>query len=207
MKISVYQLKPAFQRSLQPLLQWLLRSGVHPNHITLGALAICIIYGAALICWPAQKALWIIYPLMMLLRMMLNALDGMLANAAQLRTRLGALLNELCDVLADIAVYLPLVWLLPEHAISLLILLALGMLTEFTGVLAVSVQAARAFDGPMGKSDRAVLFSVLVLLQLAGVSTQVLLWLQILGIALATLTVANRFRSALRAQQTPPDSH
>jgi CDP-diacylglycerol--glycerol-3-phosphate 3-phosphatidyltransferase len=146
MKISVYQLKPAFQRSLQPLLQWLLRSGVHPNHITLGALAICVIYGAALICWPAQKALWIIYPLMMLLRMMLNALDGMLANAAQLRTRLGALLNELCDVLADIAVYLPLVWLLPEHAISLLILLALGMLTEFTGVLAVSVQAARAFD-------------------------------------------------------------
>ena len=207
MKISVYQLKPAFQRCLQPLLQWLMRTGIRPNHLTLGTLVLCITYGAALVLWPAQSALWMAYPLLMLVRMMLNALDGMLANAAQLRTRLGALLNELCDVLADLALYLPLLWLLPDHSALLLALIVLGLLTEFTGVLAVSVQAARAFDGPMGKSDRALLFSLLVLCQLSGGSATVLLGLQIAGILLAILTIANRFRSALRVPQTPPDSH
>ncbi len=39
--------------------------------------------------------------------MALNAVDGMLAREYRQKSRLGAVLNELSDVLADAALYLP----------------------------------------------------------------------------------------------------
>jgi CDP-diacylglycerol--glycerol-3-phosphate 3-phosphatidyltransferase len=40
--------------------------------------------------------------------MALNAIDGMLAKEFALKSRLGAMLNELGDVFSDAALYLPL---------------------------------------------------------------------------------------------------
>ena len=45
--------------------------------------------------------------------MMLNALDGMLAREFDRPTPLGALLNEIGDLVSDAALYLPLALLLP----------------------------------------------------------------------------------------------
>jgi len=41
------------------------------------------------------------------IRMALNALDGMLAKEYALQSKKGAMLNEMGDVLSDIALYLP----------------------------------------------------------------------------------------------------
>ena len=50
----------------------------------------------------------LILPAVLFLRMALNAMDGMLAREHGQKTSLGALLNELGDVIADAGLYLPL---------------------------------------------------------------------------------------------------
>ena len=50
--------------------------------------------------WPL-----ILIPITLLIRMALNAIDGMLAREHNMKTPLGAILNELGDVLSDSALY------------------------------------------------------------------------------------------------------
>ena len=45
--------------------------------------------------------------------MAFNAIDGMLAREFGQKSRLGAYLNELTDVVSDAALYLPFAWLPP----------------------------------------------------------------------------------------------
>ncbi|WP_394782194.1 CDP-alcohol phosphatidyltransferase family protein [Undibacterium sp.] len=197
---SIYQLKPGFQRLLAPLLNALIRSGISPNQITLLAMSLSLLFGAALAYFgqaAQNRWLWAAFPFAMLLRMAMNAIDGMLANATGNKTRLGALLNELCDQISDAALYLPFA-LLPGIAAPLLVVtVVLALLAEFAGVAAVLVGTARRFDGPMGKSDRAFAFGLLALLayfQLAPLWLNSLLALVLL---LAACTVINRLRLAL----------
>ncbi len=95
----------------------------------------------------------------------LNAIDGMLAREFGQKSRLGAVLNELGDVLSDIALYLPLA-LLPEvRDWPVIAFVIAAIVAEFAGVLALQVGSERRYDGPMGKSDRAFwigLFAVLL---------------------------------------------
>jgi CDP-diacylglycerol--glycerol-3-phosphate 3-phosphatidyltransferase len=107
MSFSIYQLKPRFQQLLRPTLAALARAGVTPNAVTLGAMGLSLAYGAALAAAPGNLALWFGLPVFLLLRMALNAIDGMLATATGNKTPLGALLNELCDQVSDAALYLP----------------------------------------------------------------------------------------------------
>jgi CDP-diacylglycerol--glycerol-3-phosphate 3-phosphatidyltransferase len=86
----------------------------------------------------------------------------------------------------------------PPSAIVLIVLLA--ALGEMTGVLAVQLGSARRYDGPMGKSDRAVVLGGLALLM--GLGVPVGLWSHIVlwaVAALLVLTVWNRARRALAA--------
>jgi CDP-diacylglycerol--glycerol-3-phosphate 3-phosphatidyltransferase len=66
------------------------------------------------------------------------------------------------------------------------------------GVLAVQVGAERRYDGPMGKSDRAFVFSVIAL----GLGLDLLppAWINILlmvVVLLLAVTIVNRCRRAL----------
>lgn len=198
MSISIYQLKPRFQQLLRPFLNFLTRLGVTPNQVTLAAMLLSLGYGAALALAPQCADLWLGLPFFLLLRMALNAIDGMLANATGNKTALGALLNELCDQVSDAALYLPVALLAGVSPQLVVLVVVLALLAEFAGVLACSIGVARRFDGPMGKSDRAFAFGLLGLLVWAGVAP---LWhnaLLALVLLLSLLTVFNRLRQALR---------
>jgi CDP-diacylglycerol--glycerol-3-phosphate 3-phosphatidyltransferase len=164
MSISIYQLKPRFQQLLRPFLNLLARIGVTPNQVTLAAMALSVGYGAALALAPQCMGLWLGLPFFLLLRMALNAIDGMLANATGNKTALGALLNELCDQVSDVALYLPAALLAGVSSQLVVLVVVCALLVEFAGVLASSIGVARRFDGPMGKSDRAFSFGLLGLL-------------------------------------------
>ncbi|WP_127956639.1 CDP-alcohol phosphatidyltransferase family protein [Serratia microhaemolytica] len=196
MNFSIYQLKPRFQQLLQPSLIWLSRKGITPNQVTLAAMALSIGYGTMLALLPWQ-GLWVALPLILLLRMALNALDGMLANACGNKTKLGALLNELCDQISDLALYLPFIVLSTLNPQLLLATLFCALLTEFAGVLACSIGVARRFDGPMGKSDRAVAFGLLAIMHSYQVTPLWLNSLLALVLLLSMLTIINRLRGAL----------
>ena len=99
---SIYQLKPAFQGLLRPFVNALSRVGVTANQVTVFAVVLCAAVGAAVALVDDPRIL-LLLPAALFLRMALNAIDGMLAREFGQQSKLGALLNELTDVLADAA--------------------------------------------------------------------------------------------------------
>ncbi|NDJ57768.1 CDP-alcohol phosphatidyltransferase family protein [Enterobacteriaceae bacterium 4M9] len=197
--MTLYDIKPRFQACLRPLLVWLHRRNVSANQITLAALFLSLLTGLCL-TYFSEPHLFILLPIILFIRMALNALDGMMAREYQQQSRLGALLNELGDVISDAALYLPLA-LLPGSNAALVVLMVLAAaLTEFCGVLAQTLGQPRGYAGPMGKSDRALVVGtcgLLVALWPALCSWLNVVWLVML--ALLVLTVVNRCRQALKA--------
>jgi CDP-diacylglycerol--glycerol-3-phosphate 3-phosphatidyltransferase len=196
---SIYQLKPAFQNVLRPLTHALAAAHVTANHVTLTALALSCIVGGAMASHPDQTSLLLLLPGTLFVRMALNAIDGMLAREHNMKTRLGAVLNELCDVVSDTALYLPLA-LVPGFNLWLVVaLVILAMMVEMVGVVAVQIGAARNYAGPMGKSDRAFAFGLIALLLELGVTegTWVTAALSIM-LLLSLFTIYNRASLALR---------
>jgi CDP-diacylglycerol--glycerol-3-phosphate 3-phosphatidyltransferase len=150
---SVYQLKPAFQGLLRPLVNALARAGVTANQVTLLAVVLCAVVGAAVGCVPDPRVL-LVLPLALFLRMALNAVDGMLAREHAQQSKLGAILNELGDVVGDAAMYLPLALRPGFPVAAIVVFVLLGIIVEMTGVIGVQIGASRRYDG-FGKSDRA----------------------------------------------------
>lgn len=78
---SVYDLKPSFQKLLRLGAQALARRGTTANQVTIAAFLPSLAPGAALALNPSG-ALWAV-PATLLLRMALNAVDGMLGVRAR----------------------------------------------------------------------------------------------------------------------------
>ncbi len=195
---SVYDLKPRFQAVLRPLVRWLAGFRVTANQVTLTALALSVAAGLAVAWRPQDRWPLLLLPAVLLARMALNAVDGMLAREHGQQTRLGAVLNELGDVLADAALYLPLA-LVPGLSGALVVLVVLaGTISEMTGVIGLQIGASRRYDGPMGKSDRALAFGALGLALGLGLDPEPWAdWLLAAVLALSAVTVLNRARGAL----------
>lgn len=197
---SIYQLKPAFQNLLRPLVGSLARRGVTANQVTLAAVAISIGAGAFLALRPTSRWALALVPVTLALRMALNAIDGMLAREHGMKSPLGAILNELGDVISDAALYLPFA-LHPAFDARLVVLTVfVGFLTELAGVIAIQIGSERRYDGPFGKSDRALEFGVIGLWLACG--WELGIWGNVgLGImiVLGLVTIVNRAGAALRA--------
>ena len=195
---SVYDLKPAFQNLLRPICRALVAAGMTANQVTIVAALLSIATGAAIAWRPSDSRLLLLVPLLLFLRMGLNAIDGMMAREHDMKTSLGAILNEVGDVVSDAALYLPLALNPAMPAGVLAAIVVLAVVSEMTGVVAVQIGASRRYDGPMGKSDRAFTFGLICLLLGLGVSPG--LWLDTLLFATLVLlvaTIVNRARRAL----------
>ena len=200
MPASLYQLKPAFQSLLRPLVGRLARFGVTANMVTATALFGSLALGFWLALDPSRTTLFLLMPIWMLLRMALNAADGMLAREFGQQSALGAYLNELADVVSDAALMLPFVFVAPFGWASVGVLIFLATVSEMAGALGPLVGAPRRYDGPMGKSDRAFVFGALALaLGLLGSLPDWTLWLMpVIGLAIL-LNIINRVRGGIRA--------
>ncbi len=161
--VSIYELKPRFQALLRPCLAPLRRVGCTPNAITVFALCGSLLVGATAPLAAEEPRWLVLFPAWLLVRMALNALDGMMARELGLASRLGAILNELGDVLSDVALYLPLALVVPASAVPVVLFVLGALITEFAGVLAQALAGQRRYEGPMGKSDRAFWVGALTL--------------------------------------------
>lgn len=194
---SIYQLKPKFQALLRPIVRGLARAGVTANQVTIAALLLSCAAGALLLLRPERSVL-LVLPIVLFVRMALNAIDGMLAREHAQASKLGAILNELGDVLADAALYLPLALRAEFPPAPVVVLVVLAIIVEMTGVIGVQVGASRRYDGPFGKSDRAFAFGALgLVLGLGAPSGEWLTWLLWILVALSAVTIVNRARRAL----------
>lgn len=197
--MTIYDLKPKFQNLLRPIVRQLFEAGITANQVTLAALGLSIIVGALLAIFPSPY-LFILLPFVLFIRMALNAIDGMLAREHNQKSHLGAMLNELGDVISDVALYLPFVLIFPHVFWWILLILFLSVLTEFIGVIAQAIGASRRYDGPVGKSDRAFVFGALGLFVCIFPQLMTASWINILFVILALLlfyTCYNRIRRAL----------
>ena len=98
--ISVYQLKSRFQGILRPITENLAKIGVTANQVTISAFLLSVATGAAIYYYAEEcKYIFWLLPVALFIRMALNAIDGMLAREHNQKSSLGAILNELGDVL------------------------------------------------------------------------------------------------------------
>jgi CDP-diacylglycerol--glycerol-3-phosphate 3-phosphatidyltransferase len=200
---SIYQLKPAFQNLLRPVVRRLAAAGVTANSVTLLAMFVSLALGAWLcLAGRGHPGGYLLIPAWMFLRMALNAVDGMLAREFDQKTPLGAYLNELSDVVSDAALYLPFAWVAPFGWQSVCLVIGLSAVSEMAGALGPMVGAPRQYQGPMGKSDRAFLFGALGLW--AGLAGGALpdwtFWVMAAALPLCVLlNIFNRVRGGLAA--------
>ncbi|WP_176056188.1 CDP-alcohol phosphatidyltransferase family protein [Brucella intermedia] len=195
--MSVYQLKSRFQNLLRPLVVRLAAGGVTANQVTVAAALVSIILGAFL-AWSGNAAWFALVPVWLFLRMALNAVDGMLAREHGLKSTLGAYLNEIGDVVSDAALYAPFALVAPFTGPWIFAVIFLATLTEFAGLAGPSVGASRRYDGPMGKSDRAVVFGVLgAWIAIDGTLPDWMFWLQPLLCLLLAATTVKRIANGI----------
>jgi CDP-diacylglycerol--glycerol-3-phosphate 3-phosphatidyltransferase len=197
---SIYDLKPAFQGLLRPLVRALAGRGVTANQVTVAACALSVMTGLVVYRWAGTApAVMLVLPFILLVRMAMNAVDGMLAREHGMTSALGGFLNELTDVISDAALYLPTAVLPAVNPQLVIVFVLLAMCSEFTGVVSAAQGATRRYDGPMGKSDRAFVIGALGLLVGLGVETGP--WTNWMFLALALLvviTIVNRIRGGLK---------
>src|SRR4029079_7918784 len=196
---TIYDLKPKFQALLRPISVVLVRAGITANAVTRGALVLSLAQGAWLALMPTSRWPLLLLPVTLFMRMALNAIDGMMAREHGQASATGAVLNELSDVVADAALYLPFALISGVDAQLVVLVVIDGIIVEMAGALGPMLGGKRRYNGPLGKSDRAFAFGLLAVLLGLGLapgtwSTIYLSALLLLGI----LTVLNRARSVVK---------
>ncbi len=165
---TIYDLKPRFQALLRPAADALAKAGVTANAVTLSALVLSLVHGAWLALLPQSRLPFLLLPVTLFVRMALNALDGMMAREHGMKSPVGAVLNELGDVVSDAALYLPFALVPGVNATLVVLVVILGIIGEMAGALGPLLGTMRRYDGPLGKSDRAFAFGLLGFLIGAG---------------------------------------
>lgn len=191
--MTLYQIKPRFQAWLRPLVQRLASLGVRANQVTIAAATGSLLVGAT-VALTREPFMFLIMPLWLFMRMALNAIDGMLAREHGQQSVLGAYLNELGDLVSDLALIAPFVWMGSSFG-GVLVFAVLAVLAECAGLIGPLAGASRRYDGPLGKSDRAFVLGALALWIGLGFGLGrfgQIIW--ILLSALLILTTVNRVR-------------
>ena len=198
--ISVYQLKSRFQGILRPITENLAKIGVTANQVTTSAFLLSVATGAAIYYYAEEcKYIFWLLPVALFIRMALNAIDGMLAREHNQKSNLGAILNELGDVLSDIVIYVPFLYVCFVNDWLIFGIAILALLSEMVGIMGIQINASRRYDGPMGKSDRAFWFSILAMvLMYVNVAPNILNIVCYVIIALLAYTIFNRLHNALK---------
>lgn len=196
---SVPEPGPPVERLLRPLARSLIANGVTANHLAMVAVAGSVLVGLTMAFTAPSLVVLPLLPAWFLVRAALDAMAVVAAHEQGHASRAGDALHEVGDVLADLALYLPLAAFAPERPWPVVAFAVGGVLTEFCGVLGPTLGAARRDDGPMGRTVRALLASVLALLGAMAPGAfawwPVVLWS---GTALALVTCWNRVAGALR---------
>lgn len=196
---TLYTLKPAFQRLLRPLVGRLAAARATANQVTITAAIMSIAAAGLVAMFPARPAVFLLVPLVLFVRMALNAIDGMLAREHGQASTFGMYLNELCDVASDLALILAFAAVPAFPAWGVVAFAIAAVVAEFAGVLGIPAGTGRNYAGPFGKSDRAFALGLVSVLLAAGVPLGALGPYVFPALALLSLlTMANRIRIGLR---------
>ena len=192
-------LKPRFQALLRPIVQTLANKGITPNLVTMLAMILSIFVGAIIALTHGARWILLFVPLFMFLRMALNAIDGLLAKEHDMKTKRGAMFNEMSDVIADVALFLPFALIVGINPIYVVLFTVMGVFSEMAGVVAQTLNEKRRYDGPMGKSDRVFVVGFIALL--LGIGVEAGLWVDIMFGVATILGIVATYNRAMRGSR------
>jgi len=197
--ISTYKIKPAFQKLLTPLLKVLRKLGVTPNLLSVLAILLSFFLGCLFSEADSNNTYYLYVALGLLFRMMLNALDGMMARVYDLQSRTGEVLNEVGDIVSDVAIFYPLLFLEGLDFRLAFSFIVLSVINEFCGILGKAMGGERRYDGPMGKSDRATVVGVICLLFYFDIGVESYLkYIFAIAIGLVSLSSVIRLKHSIK---------
>jgi len=78
-------------------------------------------------------------------------------------SRLEGILNEAGDLVSEIALFMPLMFVPPFSAEAVGVLIALVVASELAGIAPTMAGGERRLEGPLGKVDRSIILSVIAL--------------------------------------------
>jgi CDP-diacylglycerol--glycerol-3-phosphate 3-phosphatidyltransferase len=197
--MTIYDLKPKFQALLRPTVNLLAKKGITPNQVTMFAMILSIIVGAVIALTNGARWILLFVPIFMFLRMALNAIDGLLAKEHDMKTKRGAMFNEMSDVIADVALFLPFALIVGVNPIYVVLFAVVGVFNEMAGVVAQTLNGERRYDGPMGKSDRVFVVGFIALL--LGLGVEAGLWVDVLFAVATLLAVLSTYNRAMRGSK------
>jgi phosphatidylglycerophosphate synthase len=197
MTVDWYAPKRSIVTRLDPLVRALAERGVAPDAVTLSALPIAAVGGAAIVLAPAVPLLLLLVPIAAGLRLVTNLLDGALARAAGRSHPRGELLNEVSDRIADVLLLAPVAIVPGAQPGFVLLGVAGAIFASFVGLAAKAAGGERLYGGVLSKPGRMALLSVVaVAVLIAGPGA----WAPFgpLLVAGTFLTAADRLRVAWR---------
>ena len=154
-------------------------------------------------CRRSWTPLLLLVPVVAVVRLGLNALDGLVARRLGLARPWGEVLNEVGDRLADLALVGALLLTPGVPALLGAAALAAMLAASFVGLAGKAAGGRRQYGGVMGKADRMLLLAVAAPLALVAGPTPVFTaTLALVGLG-AILTAAQRLR-AIHADLTGP---
>ena len=199
MDISIYKLKTKFQNLLMPICEKLVKLKISPNQITITTVLLNIVFAGLIYKLSDYKLIYLTVPVFLFLRMALNALDGMIANKFNQKTKMGVFYNEAGDLISDTVFFYVFLRVIGISEVYNLLFVFLSILSEYMGVTAMMVDNKRHYEGPMGKSDRAFLISLLAIVYYF-IGNKYFDYILILIIVLLVFTIFNRIRSSVKGE-------
>jgi CDP-diacylglycerol--glycerol-3-phosphate 3-phosphatidyltransferase len=192
---GLYALKPWYTDRLAGTRRWLAAHDVSPNALTAAGIGFGALGGIVLATVRHPIAAAVLVAALLALRLAAANLDGALARATGASTRWGAVVNELGDRGAELAVLAGCFALAPPWLVLLAMLAA--STPSWVALAGTAAGAARINGGPMGKTERCLLLVVLAALPShAG--------LLLVALAAGSAATAVLRLRALRASLTPP---
>ena len=198
--MGIYTTKSKWQGALRPVVAFCVQKHIHPDALTVGGLGLSFAAGGAL--WLAGSNvnwLWLVPPCV-LLRLVLNLLDGQVARAQGLADTWGEVKNEFGDRVADVAVFLGLVFSGYADARLAALALALILCSSYLGVFSKALGGPRLYHGVFGKGDRMISLAIFTLYPIFSGNLVSYNWYLAFAALAATVTIAQRLRR-LYAQQ------
>jgi CDP-diacylglycerol--glycerol-3-phosphate 3-phosphatidyltransferase len=189
---SLTFLKPRFKRFLMPISARLASAGVVANQVTAISIVGSLFMGGMLSSFHSNRALFGLLPAWLLIRMICATIDGTLAIDFGQKSHFGGILNEVGDVVSDVALLIPLAFVGPFTPVSVGAIVVLTVASEVAGMLGPMIGGSRRVDGPMGKADRGIALVVLGLCICNGLLPAVAAWVVLPFGSLLAITTLNR---------------
>lgn len=200
--MGIYSTKSNWQKALRPVVAFCVRNRIHPDVFTYGALGLSLLAALAFLR-AGSSTLWLwLAPPCLLLRLLFNLMDGLVAREIGLADAWGEVKNEFGDRLADSAIFLGLAFGGYADSRWAALALALILCVSYLGILGKALGGARVYGGLFGKGDRMISLALFTLYPLFSHNLASYNWYLALASLAAAITVVQRLRIIYVAQSS-----